>query len=148
MHKQGLLCGDNINKIDFCQYCILGKQHRLAFKVSIHKSKDVLEYVHLDLWGPTRVSTYGGNRYFLSLIDDYSRKAWLYLLNTKDEHTVLTKVKEWKALVENQTNKRVKVLKTDNGLEFCNEQFEMLYKNQGISRHKIVRNTPQRNGLE
>ena len=148
LHKQGLLCGDNINKIDFCQYCILGKQHRLAFKVSIHKSKDVLEYVHLDLWGTTRVSTYGGNRYFLSLIDDYSRKAWLYLLNTKDEHTVLTKVKEWKALVENQTNKRVKVLKTDNGLEFCNEQFEMLYKNQGISRHKIVRNTPQRNGLE
>ena len=61
-------------------------------------------------------------------------KVWLYMLNTKDEHTVLTKVKEWKALVENQTNKRVKVLRMDNGLEFCNEQFEMLYKNQGILR--------------
>ena len=84
---------DNINNIDFCQYCILGKQQRLAFKVAIHKSKDVLEYVHLDLWGPTRISTHGGKMYFLSLIDDYSRKVWLYLLKTKDEHTVLTKVK-------------------------------------------------------
>ncbi|WKA12803.1 hypothetical protein VitviT2T_030157 [Vitis vinifera] len=95
LHKQGLLCGDSINKIDFCQYCILGKQHRLAFKATIHKSKDVLEYVHSNLWGqPTRVFTHDGNRYFLFLIDDYSRKVWLYLLKTKDEHTVLTNVKE------------------------------------------------------
>ena len=100
----------------------------LAFKATIHKSKDVLEYVHLDLWGPTRVSTHSGNRYFLSLIDDYFRKVLLYLLKTKDEHTVLTKVKEWKTLVENQTNKRVKVLRIDNGLEFCNEEFEMFCK--------------------
>ena len=95
LHKQGLLCGDSINKIDFCQYCILGKQHRLAFKATIHKSKDILEYVHSNLWGqPTRVFTHEGNRYFLFLIDDYSRKVWLYLLKTKDEHTVLTNVKE------------------------------------------------------
>ena len=106
----------------------------MAFKAAIHKSKNVLEYVHSDLWGLAKVFTHGGNRYFLSLIDDYSRKVWLYMLNTKDEHTVLTKVKEWKTLVENQTNKRVKVLRMDNGLEFCNEQFEMLYKNQGILR--------------
>ena len=46
LHKQGLLCGDSISKIDFCQDCILGKQYKLAFKVAIHKSKDVLEYVH------------------------------------------------------------------------------------------------------
>ena len=85
--------------------------------------------------------------HFLSLIDDYFRKVWLYLLQTKDEHTILTKVKEWKALVENQTSKKVKVLRTDNGLEFCNEEFEMFCKNQGILRHKTVRNTPQQNGL-
>ena len=83
----------------------------LAFKVAIHKLKNVLEYVHSALWGLTKVSTHGGNRYFLSLIDDYFRKVWLYLLKTKDEHIVLTKVKKWKALVENQTNKRVKVLR-------------------------------------
>ena len=119
----------------------------MAFKAAIHKSKDVLEYVHSNLWGPTRVFTHGGNKYFLSLIDDYSRKVWLYLLKTNDEHTVITKVKEWRALVENQTNKRVKVLRKDNGLEFCNEEFEMFCKNQGILRHKIVRNTPQQNSL-
>ena len=120
---------------------------QVSIQVAIHKSKDVLEYVHSDLWGLARVSTHGGNKYFLSLIDDYSRKVWLYLLKTKDEHTVLTKVKEWKALVENQTNKRVKVLRKDNGLEFCNEEFEMFCKNQGILKHKTVTNTHQQNGL-
>ena len=69
------------------------------------------------------------------------------MLKTKDEHTILTKVKEWKALVENQTNKRVKVLRKDNGLEFCNEEFEMFCKNQGILKHKTVTNTHQQNGL-
>ena len=69
------------------------------------------------------------------------------MLKTKDEHIVLTKVKEWNGLVENQTNKKVKVLRIDNGLEFCNEEFEMFCKNQGILRHKTVRNTPQPNGL-
>ena len=134
-------------RLIFCQYCILSKQHRLAFKVAIHKSKDVLEYVQSDLWGSARVSTHCGNKYFLSLIDDYSRKVWLYLLKTKDEHIVLTKVKKWNGLVENQTNKKVKVLRIDNGLEFCNEEFEMFCKNQGILRHKTVRNTPKPNGL-
>ena len=64
------------------------------------------------------------------------------MLRTKDEHIVLTKVKEWKAIVENQTNKRVKVLRTNNGLDFCNEEFKMFCKNQGILRHTTVRNTP------
>ena len=69
------------------------------------------------------------------------------MLKTKDEHTVLIKIKEWKALVENQNDERVKVLKADNGLEYCNNEFEIFYKNQGILRHKTVRKTPQQNGL-
>ena len=47
----------------------------------------------------------------------------MYLLKTKDEDSVLETFKNWKALVENQTNRRLKVVRTDNGLEFCNESF-------------------------
>lgn len=75
------------------------------------------------------------------------RKVWLYLLKIKDEHTALAKVEEWKALIENQTNKRVKVLRIDNGLGYCNEEFEMFCKYQVILRRKTVRNTPQQNDL-
>ena len=67
--------------------------------------------------------------YFLSLINDYSRKVWVNLLKTKNEAAVLETFKSWKALVENQTNKRLKVLRTNNGLEFFNESFlEFLQK--------------------
>lgn len=62
------------------------------------------------------MQTHGGNKYFLSLVDDFSRKVWLFLLKNKDESIVLTKFKEWVKLVENHTNKMLKVLRTNNGL--------------------------------
>jgi hypothetical protein len=61
------------------------------------------------------VKSLGGSSYFVIFIDDYSRKTWLYLLKTKDE--VLDKFQEFKAEIENLTNKKIKTLKTDNGGE-------------------------------
>ena len=55
--------------------------------------------------------------------------------------------KTWKALVETQTNRRIIRLTTDNGLEFCNKRFDDFSSEHGIVRHKIVRHTPQQNGL-
>ena len=59
---------------------------------------------------------------FTSIIDDYSRKLWVYFLATKDE--AFLKFREWKKLVENQVDKKVRCLRTDNGLEFCNIAFD------------------------
>ncbi|GJZ72093.1 retrotransposon protein, putative, ty1-copia subclass, partial [Tanacetum coccineum] len=72
----------------------------------------------LDLWGPSQVESLGGKSYFLSVVDDYSRRVWVYILKFK--HEAFGKFKEWKQLVENQTGRTVKKLRTDNGLEFCN----------------------------
>lgn len=52
------------------------------------------------------------------------------------------KFKEWKALVENQTGKRVKKLKTNNGLEYCNKKFDRFYANEEIARHSSIRLSP------
>ncbi|TXG68247.1 hypothetical protein EZV62_003182 [Acer yangbiense] len=111
--------------------------------ISALKSKDLelkTERKDNDLWGPSKVSTHGGNRYFLSLIDDHSRKVWIYLLKSKDQ--AFENFKAWKRQVENQTSKTIKVLRTDNGLEFCNEEFNSFCNNEGIIRHKTVRHTP------
>jgi hypothetical protein len=51
--------------------------------------------------------------------------------------------KQWKILIENQTGKKIKGLKIDNGLEFYNEEFNKFYKNEGIVRHRTVISTPQ-----
>ena len=81
----------------------------------------------------------------MSLIDDYSRNVWVYILKIKDQ--ALEKFKVWKSLVENQSGFKFKCLRTDNGLEFCSKEFEEYCQKHGIKRHKTVRFTPQHNGL-
>ena len=57
----------------------------MSFPKGTHNVKACLEYTHADLWGPAKVNTFGGNMYFLSIIDDFSRKVWVYLLMSKDQ---------------------------------------------------------------
>lgn len=78
--------------------------------------------MHSDLWGPSSTITQGRNRYFLSSIDDYSRNVWIYLLKQKSE--TFEKFKIWENLMKIQTRKRIKVLRTDNGLEFYNNELD------------------------
>lgn len=65
-------------------------------------------------------------QYFLFIIDGCSRKVWVQFLATKNED--FGKFTEWKIMVENQVNKKVKCLRTDNGLEFCNLEFDEFCK--------------------
>ncbi|GKG47046.1 retrovirus-related pol polyprotein from transposon TNT 1-94, partial [Tanacetum coccineum] len=59
------------------------------------------------------------------------------------QNEAFSKFKEWKQLVENQTGRKLKKLRMDNGLEFCNQEFNNLYKESGIARHLTVAGTPQ-----
>ncbi|KAL2533054.1 Retrovirus-related Pol polyprotein from transposon TNT 1-94 [Abeliophyllum distichum] len=120
-----------------------GKSHRLSFGKGVHNSTTTLAYIHADMWGPENHLTHGGNKYFLSLVDDDSRKAWIFLLKTKDE--AFRNFRSWVALVENQKESKVKVLRTDNGLEFCNLEFDSYCREKGIQRHKTVKHTLQQN---
>uniref|UniRef100_A0A2N9G262 CCHC-type domain-containing protein n=1 Tax=Fagus sylvatica TaxID=28930 RepID=A0A2N9G262_FAGSY len=90
LHKRNLLTGIKSCKLDFCKYCIMGKQCRVRFKTATHKTKGILDYVHSDIWGPVRTPSKGGAQYFMSFIDDYSRKAWVYFLknNSAKEHGI------------------------------------------------------------
>jgi transposase InsO family protein len=83
--------------------------------------------------------------YYVSFIDEFSRNTWIYFLRKKYE--VFDKFKEFKALVENQTEKRIKVLRTDNGGEFDGKEFKELCKKCGIARKKTTPYTPQQNGV-
>ncbi|GJS07465.1 retrovirus-related pol polyprotein from transposon TNT 1-94 [Tanacetum coccineum] len=105
----------------------------------------VTDYVHADLLGPFRVESMSGCQYFLSFVDDYSRRVWVHFLRHKNE--TFSMFKEWKQLVENQTGRKLKKLRTNNGLEFCNQKFNNLCKENGIARHLTVAGTPQQNGL-
>ena len=77
LQKRNLLVGVKSCKLDFCKYCIMGKQCRIRFKTTTHKTKGILDYVHSDIWGLVQVVSKGGAWYFMSFIDDYSRKVWV-----------------------------------------------------------------------
>ena len=74
-----------------------------------------MDLVHSDLCGPITVASLGGYHYYVTFIDDYSRKTWIYFLKTKESEEVLSKFKEFKAQVENLSRKRIKILRLDNG---------------------------------
>ena len=69
--------------LKFCGKCVYGKQARQKIKYGKHTSKGILDYIHSDLWGPSPKISYGGSSYFVSFIDDYERKVWIYLLKRK-----------------------------------------------------------------
>ncbi|KAG8485551.1 hypothetical protein CXB51_018907 [Gossypium anomalum] len=120
LSKRGLLDGQGICKLNFCEHCVFGKQKRVRFTRGIHNTKETLEYIHSDLWGPSRVPSRGGANYMLTFIDDFSRKVWAFFLKQKSDN---------------------------NGLEFCSDEFNRLCKSEGIVRHLTVRHTPQQNGV-
>ena len=145
LHKRNLLKGVKTCKLDFCKFCVLGKQNKVQFKAAMHKTEGILDYVHTDVWGPARVASRGGYVYFVTFIDDYSRKVWVYFMQHKSE--TFAKFKLWKAEVENQTGRKIKCLRSDNGTEYTDIKFKELCEQHGIKRHFTVRKTPQQNDV-
>ncbi|KAG8472502.1 hypothetical protein CXB51_035379 [Gossypium anomalum] len=93
LSKRGLLDGHGICKLKFCEHCIFGKKKRVRFTRGIRNMKGTLEYIHFDLWGPSRVPSRGGANYMLTFIDDFSRKVWAFFLKQKSDVTIIEKVR-------------------------------------------------------
>ena len=89
-----------------CKGCAKGKNTKKTFPSSESNAKGILEIIHSDVCGPMSSSSLSGYAYYVSFIDDFSRKAWIYFMKNKDE--VFSKFKEFKALIENHTEKKIK----------------------------------------
>ncbi|KAL4341388.1 hypothetical protein GQ457_08G037140 [Hibiscus cannabinus] len=140
MAKQGFLKGAKACKLQFCAHCVLGKHKRVKFGTAIHDTKGILYYVHLDVWGPSKTSSLGGKHYFLTFVDDFSRRVWVYAMKSKYE--VLRIFLKWKNMIENQTGKKIKRLRTDNRGEYKSDPLFDVFQEHGIVRHFTVRDTP------
>ena len=145
-HSTGI--GDKLMKSDDtkCEGCVLGKSHRLPFpNATTNRATTILERIHSDICGPMPVPSLAGARYILMLIDDHSRYTWLYFLGKKSD--TYDKFKNFKALVKNQSDKKIKVLRTDGGGEFTSDEFEDYLSEHGIHHEKTVAYTPEQNGV-
>jgi transposase InsO family protein len=104
-----------------------------------------LEIVHSDVCGPMRTTSLGGARYFVTYIDDFSRKVWVYSLKSKGE--CLEKFKEFKALVETQSEHKIKVFRSDNGGVHISKEFQGFLQAHGIEKQTSTPYRPQQNGV-
>jgi hypothetical protein len=111
---------------------ICEKQNWVRFPSGATRAEGILQLVHNDVFGPVSVPSLGKSVYYVSFIDEFLRETWIYILRKKSE--VFDMFKEFKALVENQTEKRIKVLRTNNGREFYGNEFEEFCKKCSIAR--------------
>ena len=97
--------------------------------------------LYTDICGPMSTRALSGDEYFVTFIDDHSRKTWIYFLKTKDE--VFDRFRELKALVENTTGKKIKVLHLDNYGEYTDKDFTVFHAMEGIKREWTTPYNPQ-----
>ena len=89
--------------------------------------------------------SFSGARYFITFIDDHSRHMFVYFLHSKDQ--ALNAFKEFKALVENETGRTIKRVRTDGGGEYCSNALKSVFKSAGIEHQITPPHTPQQNGV-
>ncbi|KAL5822188.1 hypothetical protein ACOSQ3_024070 [Xanthoceras sorbifolium] len=132
--------------VGLCEDCIFGKQKKVSFaKIGKIPKAEKLELVHTDVWGPSPVSSLSGSLYYVTFIDDSTRKVWVYFLKKKSE--VFDTFRKWKAMLENETGLKIKRLRSDNGGEYRDSRFREFCANSGIKMEKTVPMTPQQNGV-
>ncbi|CAB0006643.1 unnamed protein product, partial [Nesidiocoris tenuis] len=132
-------------KLSDCTICLQGKMTQTPFPKKSSRTSQKLDLIHMDLCGPMRVQSKGGAKYFLTLIDDYSR--WCEIRFLKKKSDVFAEFKKFKNLVETQKGRKIKCIQSDNGKEFCNREFDRYLEENGISRRLTVNHTPQQNGI-
>lgn len=86
------------------------------FSISNNTATDYFSLIHIDLWGAYRTPSTCGAVYFLTIVDDFSKAVWVYLLLDKKE--VEQKVKQFCVMVERQFHKSVRTVRSDNSTEF------------------------------
>lgn len=114
-----------------CECCLEGKLTRLPFsKKSKRKSKQPLDLIHTDVCGPMRTVTPGGCRYFLILIDDFTRFTVVYFLKKKSE--VPQRVQEYVQFVKTEFGRTPKIIRSDHGGEYQSATLDSFCRAEGI----------------
>ena len=112
-----------------CKGCTKGKKTKKTFPSSKSKAKGILEIIHSDVCGPMLSNSLSGYAYYVSFIDDFSRKTWIYFMKNK-------------ALIKNHTEKKINTFRSDYGGEFTSNEFKRLCKDSGIKRELSIPYNP------
>lgn len=148
MQCQNIVKDFNFTKerLKICEACVMGKISQRPHKQLEERATKVpLELIHIDVCGPLPTKSQGGNRYILVIVDDYSRYICTYFMQNKTD--VYKYFVEYVNRYENDLNRKLKKVRSDNGTEFTNKEFENYLNHRGIKRERTVAYNPQSNGV-
>lgn len=133
--------------IEECYDCLIGKAHRLPHPPlpPYRRATDTLELIHSDLCGPMPASERDGHVYFMTFIDDRSRYGSITMLKKKSE--AFAAFIGFRTMIENQTGRRIRALRSDNGGEYISKDFNEYLRSYGIQHQLTTPYTPQQNGV-
>src|SRR5271163_4703285 len=134
---------DPIN--DICPGCTCAKSHRQPFGSASNRSSDILGRVHTDLYGPMQTQSISSARYLLTFIDDATHYVTVYSIANKSD--IFNQFVDHLTLVENQSGKKLKILRSDGGGEYINSEIYNYLTEKGIRHETTVAETPQQNGV-
>nr|GEY59744.1 hypothetical protein [Tanacetum cinerariifolium] len=121
--------------------------HKASCKTKLVNSMTKpLHTLHMDLFGPTSVSSVNHKWYCLVVTDDFSRFTWTFFLRTKDETSGI--LRNFITEIENLKDLKVKIMRCDNGGEFKNKEMNEFCTKKGIKREFSNAKTPQQNKAE
>ncbi|GKA97571.1 putative RNA-directed DNA polymerase [Tanacetum coccineum] len=150
--KDEVLPNLDFSYFEKCIKCIKGKMTK-GNKKCATRSTGLLELIHTDIYGPFP-SDIRGHKSFITFINDYSRYMYLFLINEKSES--LEMFKTFKAKVENQLDRKIKVVRSDRGGEYYGRHIDVgqapgsffnFCKDHGIINQYTMSSTPQQNGV-
>ncbi|KIL61839.1 hypothetical protein M378DRAFT_1056806, partial [Amanita muscaria Koide BX008] len=149
LQRRNLIDGFNVDEsselVD-CETCIQAKQSRTPFPSTVdHETTFPGELTHIDLWGPARFTATNGARYYMTLIDDYSRHCTLKLLEKKSDAP--QKIKDYLTSIFVQSRNMPKAVQTDNGTEFMNADLKSWLEHRGIDLRPTAPYSPEQNGI-
>ena len=100
-----------------CKGCVVGKHPKHKFdRGKANRATCILGMIHFDINDPIIFTSMNGSRYILTFIDDFSRYTWVFFLKKKSE--VCEKFTELKALIENASGIKIKILRYDDGGDY------------------------------
>jgi len=141
---QGLLTVEFEKK--FCEKSIFGKHLRTSFpSTAEYQAKEQLRLIHTDICGTITPESFSGKRYFISVIDDFSRKIWVYFLKEKSE--VFQVFKKFKERVEKEIDMPIKSVRSGRGGEFISSELMKYCEEQGIRKFLTAPYSPHQNGV-
>ena len=128
-----------------CDSCKLGKSKTLPFPLHASRASHCFDPIHIDVWGPSPVSSHEKFKYSMTFIDDHSRFTWVYFLHSKSE--VFRTFTKFLLYIENQFSMNINTLRTDSGGEYLSTEFQAFLASKGIIHQRSCPANPQQNGV-